>query len=258
MHVYEAGILRTEHRCGAMHAIELECPPIASEIVPGQFVQVRVSAGTDPFLRRTFSVSGASPDSGTIELLVDIVGKGTELLCSMKRGGILDVIGPLGTGFDTAPANGFHAVLVGGGSGAAPLIFLADRLSRSTGTRVDFLYGARTESLLCAVPGLPEGVVSHAATDDGSSGYHGFVSALLEMFLADSKPSMVYTCGPLPMMKTVAEICLRTGVRCQVSLEERMACGFGVCLGCAVMNREGKMIRSCVEGPVFYSDEVVL
>ena len=258
MHVYEAGILRTEHRCGTMHAIKLECPPIASEILPGQFVQVRVSAGTDPFLRRTFSVSGASPDSGSIELLVDTVGRGTELLCSMKRGGIIDIIGPLGTGFDIVQANGFHAVLVGGGSGAAPLIFLADRLSRTKGNRIDFLYGARTESLLRAVTGLPKNVVFHAATDDGSSGYHGFVTPLLETFFADSIPSMVYTCGPLPMMKAVAEICLRGSVRCQVSLEERMACGFGVCLGCTVMNKEGKMIRSCVEGPVFYSDEVVL
>lgn len=260
MREYEAGILRIERFSSGTHVIEIECPGIAEEIVPGQFLQVRVGNGVDPFLRRTFSVAGADASRGICTLLVDVVGRGTELLCGLKRGGVIDVIGALGTGFDMTLAGKGSAVLVGGGTGMAPTLFLAGRLaSMGKEGRIVLLLGARTVCGFDAADKLaPSDVEIMKATDDGSFGYHGFVTGLLSDFLQELSPSAIYTCGPHPMMKAVAAIASERSIPCQVSLEERMACGIGACLGCAVQMTDGRMARSCVEGPVFFADKVVL
>lgn len=259
MREYEAGIIRTENCGNGVYIIEIDCSGIACDVSPGRFVQVRVGSGTDPFLRRTFSVCGSDPERGTFRLLVDNVGPGTGLLCSMKRGGTVSVIGGLGTGFNTALGGDCPCVMVSGGSGAAPLLFLAERLSKESSRDVTFLSGARTASGHAAVKKLmPADVCLLTATDDGSEGYHGFVSGLLAERLSEISPSAVFTCGPHPMMKAVASVAAAAGIPCQVSLEERMACGIGACLGCAVEMRDGRMVRSCVDGPVFDAGEVVL
>jgi dihydroorotate dehydrogenase electron transfer subunit len=252
MREYTADIIRTERRGPSTFLVELNSPEIAGEASPGQFVQVRISGGTDPFLRRTFSLCGADPGKGMIRLLVDVVGMGTRLLCDAPLGRTLDIIGPLGTGFDLRFGNLGRCVLVAGGVGVAPLFFLAERLGKEGSRPITFLMGARTDTHLAILEDMlcPEVTVT-CATDDGSAGFHGLVTGLLEEQMAALNPGVIYTCGPHPMMRSVAGIAARAGIPCQVSLEERMACGIGACLGCAARLADGSMVRSCTEGPVF-------
>ncbi|MFC1692220.1 dihydroorotate dehydrogenase electron transfer subunit [Candidatus Latescibacterota bacterium] len=276
MREFEAGIIRTELRgqsTRSLHAlhgsplrfgsvqactIDLLCEDIAREAEPGQFVHVRAGSGTDPFLRRTFSVCGTDTERGAIKLLIDIVGRGTELLCSMKRGGSVSVIGPLGTGFDTELGGDGACIIVAGGVGAAPLLFLSERLSNTVKRQVIFMMGARNSAYLRILDGLlGEEITLLTATEDGDSGFHGMVSELLEKNIETVKPAAIYSCGPNAMLKEISGLAERTGIPCQVSLEERMACGIGVCLGCAVPLKGGHMVRSCVDGPVFDASEVV-
>ena len=257
MYEYEAGIIRTECRGEKTCIIHLSCDAIAREAVPGQFVQVRVGDGTDPFLRRTFSIYGVDREHGLIKLMLDIVGRGTEQMAAIQCGEFLNIIGPLGKGFDLEPNKKGTCVLIAGGVGTAPLFFLSDRLIQSEKKQIIFMIGTRTASAHSAYEGMfDEHVSVMKATDDGSAGYHGTVSDLLEKHIESIHPSVLYTCGPHLMMKAVAVIARKKGIRCQVSLEERMACGLGACYGCAVRLRDGSMVRSCVDGPVFDANEV--
>jgi len=257
MQEYEAGISRIEHCGPGLYLVEMSCGEIAREAVPGQFVQVRTGAGTDPFLRRPFSVAGADPAGGSIILYVEVVGPGTGLLCSKRRGEHVSVVGPLGSGFDVNLGGNGPCVLVGGGTGIAPLFFLGDTLAGTARREVTFMAGARNADFLNALESMcGGGITVMTATDDGSAGRHGFVSDLLEENIDAVRPSAVYACGPVEMMRAVSRIAAARGVPCQVSLEERMACGLGVCLGCAVRLKNGRMVRSCVDGPVFDACEV--
>ncbi|MFA6471637.1 MAG: dihydroorotate dehydrogenase electron transfer subunit [Candidatus Latescibacterota bacterium] len=257
MHEYEAGIIRTERRTQTGCIIELECGEIALKAAPGQFVQIRIGKGTNPFLRRTFSICGTFPENGMIRLMIDAVGLGTEILCSLKRGDRVNLVGPLGKGFDPNLGGNGTAVLVAGGIGAAPLLFLAETILLSGKSPVTFLMGGKTKNHLSIIEGLVgEDVMVMEATDDGSRGYHGMVTTLLDEQIRKLSPRSLFVCGPNPMMKAAAEIARSAGVPCQVSLEERMACGIGACLGCAVRMNDGSMVRSCVDGPVFNADEV--
>lgn len=257
MREYEPNIIRTERRGPSTFFIEMECGGIAEEAAPGQFVQVRVSNGTDPFLRRTFSLCGADPSNGTIRLMVDVIGRGTGILCEMRPGMTLNVIGPLGTGFDPRFGKTGDCILVAGGVGAAPLIFLASRLAADETRPVTFLMGSRSAAHLAVLDGMLDSTIQvMRATDDGSFGYDGFVTGLLRERLSLLNPGVVYACGPHPMMREAAKISARAGIPCQVSLEERMACGIGACLGCAVPLAEGGMVRSCTEGPVFDAERL--
>ncbi len=194
---------------------------------------------------------------GTIRLAVDVVGRGTELLCAEKRGGTLNLIGPLGKGFGTHGKVDGRIVLVAGGIGAAPLLFLAGELSRHASGCIDFLMGARSAGHHDLVEGLvPAGVRMIRATDDGSLGRRGTVSDPLRELIASEKVNHIAACGPAPMLAAVARISRESGISCEVSLEERMACGLGACLGCAVKRSDGRMVRSCVDGPVFDAREV--
>ncbi len=259
MQEYAADIIRIEHIALESYLISIECPGIATTIKPGQFVQVRAGDTTAPFLRRSFSICEVDVDKGYVTLLVNVVGPGTKMLCHMKRGYTVSVIGPLGHGFDMERASTGSIVLVAGGTGAAPLIFLANTLGeRKTGTSTFIIGGKTADAVKSAELCLDTSVTILEATEDGSRGYHGFVTGLLEKKMPEIKPSMIFTCGPHPMMKAVAEIAESHSLPCQVSLEERMACGIGACLGCAVEMKNGKMLRSCVDGPVFNAEEIVL
>jgi dihydroorotate dehydrogenase electron transfer subunit len=257
MREYEAGIIRTERRTPSGYLIELGCEEIAQKAVPGQFIQVRIGRGSTPFLRRTFSICGTSPDEGVIRIMIDVVGLGTELLCTLRRGEMLNLIGPLGRGFDPALGGNGNFVLVAGGVGAAPLLFLTEALRKFDRGNVTFLMGGKTKAHLSLITGLiGEGVHVMEATDDGSHGYHGTVTSLLDEHFEKLAPSSLFVCGPHPMMKAASEIAQKAGIPCQVSLEERMACGIGACLGCSILMADGSMVRSCVEGPVFNACEV--
>jgi len=259
MREYEAGIIRTNHYGANTYLIDISCAGIAADVAPGQFVQVRVSMGSDPFLRRTFSVCGADRTHDTVTLLVDVVGPGTELLCSMKRGGSVSVIGPLGRGFDMDLGGDGQCALVAGGSGAAPLMFLSERLISERSRPVTFMMGAGTADSLGVISFLDgRDITVLTSTDDGSAGFHGLVSELLENSIAELNPAAVFTCGPRAMMRAVAHTAEKASIPCQVSLEERMACGIGACLGCAIQKKDGRIVRSCIDGPVFNADEVDL
>lgn len=257
MQEYEAGILRTEFRGNNSYIIDVSCDVIAKEVVPGQFVQVRAGCGTDPFLRRTFSVCGTDPENGVIKLMIGVKARGTRILCSMNRGEALNIIGSLGIGFDLHFGGDGPCVLVAGGIGAAPLLFLAQELVKTAGRQIIFMMGAgNTEGLKIIEGFLDKNVALLTATEDGSSGFHGMVGKQLEENIASISPAAIYTCGPNAMMREIASIAKNTGTPCQVSLEERMACGIGACYGCAVKLCNGQMARACVDGPVFNADEV--
>ncbi|MFC1607885.1 dihydroorotate dehydrogenase electron transfer subunit [Candidatus Latescibacterota bacterium] len=255
MHEYEAGIIQTENRGNFTYIVTLSCETIAREVVAGQFVQVRVGTGTDPFLRRTFSVFGVDRSRGLVKLMIDAIGPGTELLAGTKHGCSLSVIGPLGNGFDLTDIS--SCLLVAGGVGIAPLLFLSESLKTKIAGPVEFMVGTQTAGVHEAYDGLyGDNLTVLRATDDGSLGYKGFVTVLLEARLGTMKPDCIYTCGPHQMMKAVAAIAEKHGIRCQVSLEERMACGVGACYGCTVQLQDGSMVRTCVDGPVFDAHEV--
>lgn len=210
---------------------------------PGQFINIRVSEGTDPLVRRPFSVYNRKKD--ILEIIIQVVGKGTSILCSAEPGP-LDILGPLGQGFSLIEKG--SALLVGGGVGNAPLYFLAREL-KEKGVDVSYLYGSRSKDhIYCADAFGSVADTFRVSTDDGSTGHHGFVTALLEDLLKEKTPDMVYTCGPTPMMAEVSRIC-GSAVPVEVSLENYFGCGIGLCVGCTVETEQG-FKRACVDGPV--------
>ncbi len=224
---------------------------------PGQFLNIRVSAGTAPLLRRPISVHWVEGDNLTI--IFQVVGQGTQLLAQVQSGGRLDVQGPLGHGFNTQTSG--QAILVGGGMGLAPLGLLAQTLHRQGRTTL-CLAGGRTAELVQASGGSSLaglGLPVHYATDDGSLGLNGLVTELLLRELP--REAVIYACGPQPMLREVAKLAQEHGIPCQVSLEEHMGCGVGACLGCMCKTAmpQGKEYyqRVCTEGPVFDAAEVV-
>lgn len=240
----------------------LGAPELAEICSPGQFLHVLCHSGNDPILRRPFSIHDADSKLGLVSLLYQVRGRGTQLLAERLPGEMLDVLGPLGRGFDLPKAAGQPILLVGGGMAVAPLYFLARRISETTGcAKTAFLIGAHTEDmLLCLDEFALLRLVVQTATEDASHGHHGLVTDLLESYLHGGDKPLVYACGPWPMLKAVAEITRAHGLKCQVSTEAKMACGVGACMSCVIKVRDGdsaKYVRSCKEGPVFDADEVI-
>ena len=216
--------------------------------LPGQFAQLRIDA-PGVFLRRPISIHDIHDDE--ISFLVQVVGQGTRWLASLKPGDRVNAVLPLGNGF-TIPQPGTNVLLVGGGVGVAPLYFLGRSL-KAEGLRPTFLLGARTrDALLCldAFQALGEVLVT---TEDGSLGERGFVTQ--HSVLVERRFDLVQTCGPTPMMKAVARYAGEQGIPCEVSLENRMACGVGACLCCVQETQEGHKCV-CTDGPVFNVDEL--
>ncbi len=239
------------------HTVRLTAPYCAQHSQPGSFVQMRVSDHADPFLRRPMSVGGTDNAAGTIDVVFKVTGTGTSILSSAKPGNRLSVVGPLGKPFHL-PESG-NVLLVGGGVGMPPLFFAATRLDPA---RTTVVQGARTADLLLYREEFAElGVGQVIATDDGSAGHSGFVTEPLERILSDTgtEPFAVLACGPTPMLMAVARIAQKCGVPCQLSLEEHMACGIGICMGCAVRRAdiaETTYDLVCVDGPVFEASQI--
>ncbi len=235
--------------------LSVHAPRISAAATPGQFVMVRVGEGFDPLLRRPFSIHQQFAD-GSLSLLFKKIGRGTTRLSRLNNGDVIDIIGPLGRGFDLSCQE--PVGLVGGGMGIAPLAFLAKRLA--AGEREvakDYvLLGARDRHELAPLAAVftALGYQVRTATDDGSMGHHGFIPDLLADIFSEIQ--LVYCCGPHPMMKNVVNTCAQADVLCQVSLETHMACGLGACLGCTVAGRDGNYVHVCRQGPVFYAGEV--
>ena len=212
---------------------------------PGQFVQVAPDA-KDVLLRRPISINDVDAESNTLTLLVRKAGRGTEAIMSRREGDLLNLVLPLGNGFDLDIPAGSRALLVGGGVGVAPLLLLGRRL-KEAGVEPVFLLGARSYDDLLELEDFEKVGDVLTATEDGSHGVKGFVTA--HQALAE-KWEKVYVCGPAPMMKAVAAMTRQTGSPTEVSLENMMACGLGACL-CCVENTVRGNVCVCTEGPVF-------
>ena len=239
------------------YKLALEAPTIAQAACPGNFLMVKISGATDPLLRRPLSIHRADASSGIVELLYEVVGTGTSILSQKKTGERVNVIGPLGNGFSFgSDMRRRQAVIVAGGMGAAPLLFLAQNIKAGG---ITILIGARAKSQLLCVPDFRKlGCRVRVATDDGSYGFRGRVTGLLEQMLV-GKPQanpVLYGCGPKPMLRAMAGLCSKYGLDAQVSLEAHMACGIGACLGCVVQTKQG-FSRVCKEGPVFKISDLV-
>ena len=229
----------------------LRSPQIVSACVPGQFVMVRLSESNDPLLRRPLSIAGADPEHGTLTLIYRLVGRGTQQMASAQAGAVLDVMGPLGRGFDLSAS---RLLLVGGGIGLAPLLFAAQRCCPAP---VEVLAGGRTQDEMFWTKLFRQSCQQiHVTTDDGSLGLCGTCADALPALLSTGAYEEVLTCGPRPMMQRVAALATAAGVRTQVSLEEHMACGLGACLSCTCAAADGGSRQVCKDGPVFWSEEV--
>jgi len=244
------------------YVLTCHAPSLAAQARPGHFVNVRDDAGGfDPFLRKPFSIYTADTQAGTISLLFSVVGAVTKGMARKRPGDIVDLVGPLGGRVFAPPMdkNTLH-ILVGGGYGVPPLVFLSRTLLQNDpAPELAFLIGARTKDLLLCQAELQEaGVPTHTATDDGSHGTEGRVTDVLLPMLQQNthRPVAVYCCGPTPMMRAVGELCTVHSVPCQLSVEVAMPCGIGVCMGCVLDLADGRRVRCCVDGPVFQATEV--
>lgn len=232
--------------------ITVSCPDVAKEAQAGQFAQV---AADGFFLRRPISICDIDKDKGTIRLVFEVRGKGTEKIAELNVGDLIDIIAPLGNGFKAV--EGGKAICIGGGIGTPPMLSIA----RLYGKNATVISGFRNAAAVI----LQEDFAKTAGkallcTDDGSAGQHGFVTDALKTELEAAKPDIIYACGPMPMLKAIAALAEEYSVQCQASLEQRMACGVGACLVCACRTvKDGKEIMShvCKDGPVFDSKEVV-
>jgi dihydroorotate dehydrogenase electron transfer subunit len=263
MPVQVNGEVLSLRRVGAYHAMTVVAPGVAEIAKPGQFVTVAVGGpDTSMMMRRPFSIYQIRERGvygGTVEFIFSIEGRGTAWLAARQAHEPIDIVGPLGKAF-SLPREPATCVLVGGGYGTAPLFPLADAL-RARGCRIDFVMGAsKEERLFGALDAKRISATLSVTTEDGSVGHRGRVSDVLPDVLSSSKADVVYACGPMGMLRAVSRIADAAGIACQIAVEELMACGVGVCMTCVlpVVGDDGvtRMVRSCVDGPVFHGDRV--
>jgi dihydroorotate dehydrogenase electron transfer subunit len=255
------GTVLTVRRVDAYHAMTVVAPGIANRFRPGQFVAVAVGGpDTSMMLRRAFSIHDVRPDhGGTVEFVFDTLGPGTRWLAERRARDILDVAGPLGRPFPL-PRDPVSCLLIGGGYGSAPLFALAAKL-RDRRCTVDFLLGASTgERVFGALTARRTGRSATITTEDGSLGARGIVTDMLGQIIQEAATDAIYACGPMPMLRHVTALAGRYDIPVQVAVEESMACGFGVCMTCVlpVVGTDGitRMVRACVDGPVFRGEQV--
>ncbi len=216
------------------------------EMLPGQFVQVRVDGSPNTYLRRPISIHDVDSAQNEISLMVQRVGEGTRHLADMREGHLISIVLPLGNGF-TLPKIGERILLVGGGIGIAPLFYFAKVLNAKD-IRPTLLLGGKSESDLLRLNDYRQFGETFVTTEDGSLGEKGFVT--MHSVWNEKQFDKVYVCGPKPMMKAVAKLAAEKGVWCEVSLENLMACGLGACLCCVEDTIDGN-VCVCKEGPVF-------
>ncbi|MFQ5737953.1 MAG: dihydroorotate dehydrogenase electron transfer subunit [Acidobacteriota bacterium] len=242
--------------------LTLKAPEVARNCRPGQFVMIAPLEGyspPQPLLKRALAVYSVGRQRlSTIRLLVKVVGPGTLGLASLRAGALTSLIGPLGNGFDLNAGGGKIHLLLAGGIGIASLYLLAEQLL-ARGEQVHLLYGGRKSEDLVGLEDFRRlGMPVQLTTDDGSAGFKGLVTeGLLQYMEKFSHDRLIfYACGPDPMMRSVAAIAARSHIPCQVSVETKMACGFGVCLGCSVKTVHSYRL-ACTDGPVFAAEDIV-
>lgn len=237
-----------------LYKLTLDAPRTAAAIQPGQFVHLLLPGFGAHILRRPFSVYRADAAAGSIDIIYQTVGVGTEYLTQVESGQSCSLIAALGQGWQ--PHEG-KSLIVGGGVGAAPLFMFTQQLV-AEGRELEVVLGAQSAAAMVTRGDYAQ-LLGHepvVATDDGSLGHAGFCTDPVRDLLATGEYANVYCCGPEPLMRIVAKLAADAGVSCWVSMEKRMACGVGACLSCVVETTAGKR-RSCVDGPVFNAKDVV-
>ncbi len=256
-------VLSNQEIAPGYYRMKILAPGYTQLSSPGQFVMLRVQNSLTPLLRRPlgiYRVGFAPADCDTlppkefVELIYKVVGSGTEIMRELEVGAPVELLGPLGTGFEFGAA-GTEKIMVGGGIGLVPLYMLAQELVKTSAVKL--LIGGRTrDDIILASEFERLGVKVEVATEDGSMGTKGLVTKILEQQLDVSKQTEVFACGPMPMLDAVEKICTSREVPLQVSLEALMACGVGACLGCVVKGEghtssEPNYLCTCTAGPVF-------
>lgn len=243
-----------------VYHFKVEAPEIVNLAMPGHFVEIRVSKNTEPFLRRPISIHNMDKDKGVLEFIFQVKGEGTKILSDKSIGEEIDIIGPLGSG--TFKCDKYQNIAaIGGGIGVFPLYELCKE-AKANNKNVNTYLGFRSKEFVLLEDKFAS--VSNnliITTDDGSYANKGFAINYLEKDIEDGKIDSIYACGPLPMLKAVRELSIKKDIPCQISLEERMGCGLGVCLGCAVKTARStkenpEYWHVCKGGPVFEAKEV--
>jgi len=255
MKQFSAPVIANRPVCDGFYELSFAWEQSAPQPAPGQFFTVRTSDTTVPLLRRPFAFSAFDPDGGKASMIYQKRGMGTGLLTALEKGDRLDVIGPLGKPFPLLQS-GHKALLVAGGIGIGPVLFLGAALAAAN-TRQTLIFGCRSQANVPAVP-VFESLGAHLCTDDGSRGFKGtVVDYLRSAAVTVDTDTVLYACGPHPMLKGCHEFAREQNIRCLVSVEQIMACGVGACMGCVVkVNRESGYARACVDGPVFSSSDI--
>lgn len=239
---------------------KVEAKTIVNEAKPGHFIEIRITNTTVPFLRRPISIYNLNKDEGTLEFIFQIKGEGTKLLSEREVGDLIDILGPLGMGTFKI-SNYENIAVIGGGIGVFPLYELSKEAIED-GKNVDIYLGFRSKEYVVLEKEFEK--VSNKliiTTDDGTYGEKGFAINKFEEDLKTKDIDCIYACGPLPMLKAIRKLAIEKNIPCQISLEERMGCGIGVCLGCAVKtarstNENPEYWHVCKGGPVFNAKDV--
>lgn len=247
---WQGEILQNKEVAKDTYFMVLHAPPIVERARPGQFVNVLIGNDSGLLLRRPFGFHFLDGEQGAFGLLYAVVGQGTVHMAQLPQGGCLDVLGPLGNGFN-CDFSGQRALVVAGGLGMASLLPLVIELRRQN-KEVNVLIGVSDRQYLPDLGMYTRlGASCQVASDNGSVGRHGYVTALLEETVQAEPCDYIYGCGPKPMLREVERIAARYHIDGEVSTEERMGCGLGICLSCSVRTKDGANKKVCTDGPVF-------
>ena len=256
----KAKLIKKEELIKGIFKFSVQASEIIKTAKAGNFIEIRVNDDIEPFLRRPISIYNINKENGILEFIFQVKGKGTKILSQKKEGDLIDIIGPLGNGtfkfYDYK-----NIAIIGGGIGVFPLYELAKE-AKLNNINVQTYLGFRTKDLVVLeneFKSVSNNLV--ITTDDGSYGKEGFAIEFLKKDIEEGKIESIYACGPLPMLRAVKKLSLEKNIPCQISLEELMACGLGVCLGCAVKNAKSpkdqpEYLHVCKAGPVFETEDV--
>ena len=248
-------ISETEQLTAAAWSMTIECPDAAAKAVPGQFVHILPEGNFT--LRRPISICGIDKAAGTLRIVFEVRGRGTDALAKLRAGDTVNLLAPLGHGFTLLPADS-RVILIGGGIGTPPMLPLAQHYGENAVVITGF---RNRDAVILQEDFAGAGAKTVLCTDDGSAGRYGLVTLPLEEEIEAEKPAAICACGPMKMLEAVAAVAKAYEIPCEVSLEERMGCGIGACLVCAcrTTDRDGseQYLHVCKNGPVFRAEEVV-
>jgi len=243
------------------YRIKLKTPNKNFNVKPGQFVMLKVDNNLDPLLPRPFSI--CYTDDNCFEIIYKVVGKTTKILSGLKIGQSVNILGPLGNGFKIDKKIKKH-ILIGGGYGIAPLLFLTYELKKLKKEIIVLIGAKNKKAILCNDDFKKLAAIVKVATDDGSFGYNGFVTDLLKRELKEKVSCSIYGCGPNYMLKEISKIIdkhqflnPKLKILTQISLENIVGCGIGVCLSCVCKGKDGKYKLTCIDGPVFDCKDII-